>query len=58
MTDTGATSVIAMYQQRIGAKPYVPATTYGRPTLGANIPYMAINSLHCIQITLRSVKLG
>jgi hypothetical protein len=36
MTDTSVTSIIATYQQRISAKPYVPATTYGRPTLGAN----------------------
>ena len=36
MTDTTVTSVIAKYQQRIAAKPYVPATTYGRPTLRAN----------------------
>jgi hypothetical protein len=36
MTYTGVTSIIATYQQRITAKPYVPATTYGRPTLGAN----------------------
>ena len=25
-----------LHQQRIAAKPYVPATTYGRPTLGAS----------------------
>jgi hypothetical protein len=36
MTDTGVTSIIVTYQQRIAAKPYVPATTYGRPTHGAN----------------------
>jgi len=36
MTDTSVTSIIATYQQRIAAKPYVPATAYGRPTLGAN----------------------
>jgi len=36
MTDTAAISVIATYQQRIAAKAYVPATTYGRPTLGAS----------------------
>ena len=36
MTDTTITSIIATYQQRIAAKPYVPATTYVRPTLRAN----------------------
>jgi len=34
MTDTTVTSIIATYQQRITAKPYVPATKYGHPTLG------------------------
>jgi hypothetical protein len=36
MAETTVTSIIAMYQQRIAAKPYVTATTYGRPTLGAS----------------------
>jgi hypothetical protein len=35
MTDTSVTAIITTYQQRIAAKPYVPTTTYGRPTLGA-----------------------
>jgi hypothetical protein len=34
MTETDITSIIVKYQQRI-AKPYILATTYGRPTLGA-----------------------
>jgi len=33
MTDTSVTSITATYQQRIAAKQYVAATTYGRPTL-------------------------
>jgi hypothetical protein len=42
MTDTSvasiiATDYIATYQQRIAAKPYDPATTYGRHTLGASV---------------------
>ena len=36
MTDTTVTSIIAPYQQRTAAKPFVPATTYGRPTRGAS----------------------
>ena len=31
------TSIITTYQQRITAKPYVPSTTHGRATLGANV---------------------
>jgi hypothetical protein len=36
LTDTTGSSIIATYQQRIAAKPYVPGTTYGRPTFSAN----------------------
>jgi len=36
MTDTSVTSIIATYQQQIAAKPYVPAMTYRRPTLGTS----------------------
>ena len=36
MTDTIVASIIATYQQRIAAKSYVPATTYGRLIVGAN----------------------
>ena len=35
MTDTSVTLITATYQQQTAAKPYVPAPTYGRPTLGA-----------------------
>jgi hypothetical protein len=37
MTCRCVTSITAKYQQRIPAKPYVPATTYERPTLGTNV---------------------
>jgi hypothetical protein len=30
------TSVISLYQNRLNVMPFVPATTYGRATLGAN----------------------
>ena len=36
MMDTSVTSIIATYQQRIAAKPYVLVTTYGCPTPGTN----------------------
>jgi len=36
MTGTSISSIIATYQQRIAAKPYVPARTCGRPIPGAN----------------------
>jgi len=34
--DARLTSIIVTYHQRISAKPYVPLTTYGNATLGAN----------------------
>jgi hypothetical protein len=36
MTDKRVISVIETYQQRLHEKPYVPSTTFGRTTLGAN----------------------
>jgi hypothetical protein len=36
MMDTSVTSITATCQQRIAAKPYVPATTYGRRKRGAS----------------------
>jgi hypothetical protein len=34
--DIRVTSAIQTYQRRLNAKPYVPSTTFGRATLGAN----------------------
>ena len=36
MTDKRVISVIETYQRRLHEKPYVPSTTFGRTTLGAN----------------------
>jgi len=34
--DNRVTSVIRLYQQSINSKPYIPSTTFGRATLGAD----------------------
>jgi hypothetical protein len=34
--DIHVTSAIQAHQRRLNSKPYVPSTTFGRATLGAN----------------------
>ena len=53
MMATNVIPIIAMYQQLNAAKPYVPATTYGRPTLGDQS-----SALHSIYLTPRYIRLG